>query len=77
MQCLAKLMQQIEENVRVAYTQIQAKAEQIKIAENGVADATESTICNDKPRMTLYKGFINFSIKCYTKTDNAFNDKHL
>ena len=44
----AKLIQKIEEDVRVAYTQVQAKAEQMKIAEGGVADATESLKLNQE-----------------------------
>jgi len=45
---LAKLSQEIEEEVRVAYTQVQAKAEQMRIAKEGVIDATESLKLNQE-----------------------------
>jgi outer membrane protein TolC len=48
---IAKLMQKVEEEVRIAYTQVLAKAEQIKIAEEGLSDALESLKLNQERQM--------------------------
>lgn len=48
---LAKLVQEIEEDIRIAYAKVIAKTEQMKIAEDGLTDAAESLKLNQERQM--------------------------